>query len=105
MLLRLKKPMAAVMAAVMLFAMAGCKGKEDGGEVRKAGGYSFNWLDSNLLENVDKMGEAKITDDFAAAVNYEWTKAQKEDNSYSMSSFGEAMRKVVENKRAILNDK
>ena len=32
MLLRLKKPMAAVMAAVMLFAMAGCKGKEDGGE-------------------------------------------------------------------------
>ena len=61
MLIKTKKPMAAVLAAVMLFAMCSCtgKGKEGGGDTNPDVDYKFHWMDSNLIENVEKMGGAK----------------------------------------------
>ena len=105
MLLKIRKPVAVLLAAAMVFAMCSCDSEESEQSSKSSGSYHFNWIDSNLLENVDKMAKADLKDDFAAAVNYEWTKDQKEDTSYSISTFGEAQRKVVQNKRAILNDK
>ena len=106
MLLRIRKPVAVLLAAAMVFAMCSCDSEESEQGARSSGDYHFNWIDSNLLENVDKMATADLKDDFAAAVNYEWTKNQKDDDtSYSISAFGEAQKKVVQNKRAILNDK
>ena len=105
MLLRFRKPVSVVLAAAMALAMCSCASEEAGQDGNTSGSYHFHWMDSNLLENVDKMGKANLKDDYAAAVNYEWTKKQTGDTSYMISSFGEAQRKVVENKRAILNDK
>ena len=110
-MLKLKKPAAVILAAMMLFSMCSCS---EGGSSSEAGStssqgsgssYHINWLDSNLFENVEKMGKANLKDDFAAAVNYDWAKDQKEDYTYSPSTFGEAQRKIAENKRAFVNDK
>lgn len=103
-MLKLKRPATAVLAAVMIFSMCACS--ENGGAGTSTSGiYHFNWLDSNLFENVEKMGQASLKDDFAAAVNYEWAKDQKEDYTFTPSTFGEAQRKIAQNKRAFVNDK
>ena len=111
-MLKLKKPAAVVLAAIMLLSMCACSengGAGTGGSGSSQGSdsssYHFNWLDSNLFENVEKMGKAELKDDFAAAVNYDWAKDQKEDFTYTPSTFGEAQRKIVRNKRAFVNDK
>lgn len=61
-------------------------------------------MDSSIFDNVEKMKDVSIKDDFTAAVNYEWASQQKEDFTYSISAFGEANRKVTQNKRAMLED-
>jgi len=107
-MLKLKKTAAVVLAAIMLLSMCSCSESGSGSANATAGTgerYHFNWLDSNLFENVEKMGQANLKDDFAAAANYEWAKDQKEDFTYSPSSFGEAQRKIAQNKRAFVNDK
>lgn len=107
MLFRFRKQVSVLLVAAMALVMCSCseEGSDAGQGAGSSGEYHFHWLDSNLLENLDKMGQASLKDDFAAAANYEWMKNQTDDTSYSVSSFGEAQRKVVENKRAILNDK
>lgn len=104
MLLRIRKPVSALLAAAVMLAMCSCSSEEKEQTASSSGSYHFNWMDSNLLENVDQMGKVDLKDDFGAAVNYEWAKKQTGDTSYMISSFGEAQRKVVENKRFILND-
>lgn len=93
-----------LLAAVMMVTMCSCD-SEDNESSQPSTGYHFHWMDSNLFENIDQMGKQNIKDDFYAAVTYDWAKDQVEDYTYSISSFGEAMKKVVQNKRAILDDK
>ncbi len=104
-LLKLKKTAALLLAAVMAATMCSCNVDENEVQQQITGGYHFHWMDSNLFENIEQMGKQNIKDDFAAAVTYDWAKEQVEDYTYSISSFGEAMKKVVQNKRAILDDK
>lgn len=106
-MLKFKRPAAVVLAAIMLLSMCSCSESANSGAgvaAGEGGSYHFNWLDSNLYENVGKMGQANLKDDFAAAANYEWAKDQKEDYTYSPSTFGEAERKITQNKRAFVND-
>lgn len=62
------------------------------------------WIDSNLFENIDKMATADIKDDFAAAVNYEWASQQVADYTYPVAMYGETMKTVATNKRAMIED-
>ncbi|MBR6488570.1 MAG: M13 family metallopeptidase [Clostridiales bacterium] len=107
--LKIKKPVSVLLAAFMMLSMCSCSGGQAQGQGQEqqqsAGGYHFKWMDSALSENFDKMSKASVKDDFSAAVNYEWASQQKEDFTYSISSFGEASRKVVQNKRAMIEDK
>lgn len=103
---KIKKPVSLLLAAVMTVTMCSCNA-DDANEVSQqtTGGYHFHWMDSNIFENIEKMGKVNIKDDFYAAVTYDWAKDQVEDYTYSISSFGEAMKNVVQKKRAILDDK
>ena len=104
-MLKLKKPAAAVLAAVMMLSFCSCS-EEQGKEQQQSGDtYHFHWKDYTLFETVGDSAKVELKDDFAAAVNYEWASKQKEDFTYSISSFGEANRKVVHNKRAMIDDK
>ncbi|MBR3082794.1 MAG: hypothetical protein IKH06_08085, partial [Clostridiales bacterium] len=109
--LKIKKPVSALLAAFMMLSMCSCSGQaqsQDNGqsqEQQSEDGYHFKWMDSAISENFDKMAKASVKDDFSAAVNYEWASKQKEDYTYSISAFGEANRKVVQNKRAMIDDK
>lgn len=96
-----RKPAALLLAASMLFSLCCCNAEDK----QSISGYHINWMDSALFENIDQMKTKSVKDDFAAAANYEWASKQVEDYTYSISAFGEVMRQVVKNKRAILDDK
>ena len=104
-MLNIKKPVSLLLAAVMMVTMCSCDADDNEAEQKQSSGYHFHWLDSNIFENIDQMGKQNIKDDFYAAVTYDWAKNQVEDYTYSISSFGEAMKNVVQKKRAILDDK
>ena len=60
---------------------------------------------SNLFDNVSKMGEASLKDDFAAAANYEWAKIQEEDRALGVGGSVDARKIILKNKRALIDDK
>ena len=83
----------------MLFAVCSCDGQAE-----MPSAAENQWLDSNLFENVERMAEAELKDDFAAAANYEWASQQVEDYTYEISTFGEAAHNVDRNKLAMIAD-
>ena len=101
---RIRKPVAVLLAAFMLFAMCSCSGGEDNGSNGLKNKYFSSWIDSSLFDNVGKMANATLKDDYAAAVNYSWAKDQKEDYSYAISGVGEGIRRIVKNIRTMLDD-
>ena len=101
-MLKIKKPVSVLLAAVMLFALCSC---DDAKETSKSSdGYHIKWMDCGIFDNVSKMPQESLKDNFAAAVNADWAAKQKEDFTYPISCFGEAMRTVVKNKRAMIED-
>ena len=87
--------------AAMVFSIAGCNEEE---QPLTQSSVSFPWIDSDIFENIDLMAQADLKDDYAAAVDYAWASVQQKDYTYRIMSFGEIERKVVENKRALLDN-
>jgi len=102
-MIKLKKPASVILAASLMLSLCSCNSEPT--QQQSSGDYHFKWMDSAIFDNVEKMKDVSIKDDFAAAVNYEWASQQKEDFTYPISSIGEANRNVVRNKRAMLDDK
>ena len=97
---RTKRFISMTLILAMVLSIAGCSEEEQ----QQTSSVSFPWIDSCVFENIELMADANIKDDFAAAVDYEWASAQERDFTYRIMSFGECERKVVENKRALLDD-
>ena len=62
------------------------------------------WVDSGLFENLDQAAKASVRDDYAAAINYEWASVQEQDFTFRSGPYGEAERKIMENKLALIGD-
>lgn len=101
---KIRKPVALLLVAFMLLAMCSCSGEEENGGNILRNTYFDSWIDSSLFDNVGKMANAELKDDYAAAVNYDWAKVQKEDHSYSISALGEGLRRIVKNVRTMIDD-
>ena len=101
---KIRKPVALLLVAFMLLAKCSCSGEEENGGNILRNTYFDSWIDSSLFDNVGKMANAKLKDDYAAAVNYDWAKVQKEDHSYSISALGEGLRRIVKNVRTMIDD-
>ena len=102
-MLKLKKPASVILAAALMLSFCSCS--EGKGQQQSDDTYHFKWKDYTLFETVGDSAKVELKDDFVAAVNYEWASKQKEDFTYAISSFGEANRTVVHNKRAMIEDK
>ena len=101
---KLKRVAALLLTVCVALSVFGCNTEEAETEPQSTDGYHFNWMDSGLFENVDKMGKVNLKDDYAAAVNYDWAKDQVESQDYSISTFGESYKAVVTKMRAMIND-
>ncbi len=104
-MIKLKKPAAVILTAVMMLSFCSCSEGQGKEQQQSGDGYHFHWKDYALFETVGDSAKVELKDDFAAAVNYEWASKQKEDFTYPISSIGEVNRKVVHNKRAMVDDK
>lgn len=93
------KPISLTLTLSMLLPLCSCSE-----EPARQSSFNYQWVDSNLFENLDEMSKADLKDDYAAAVNYEWSAAQTRDFTYRIMPFGDVERTVVENKRAIIED-
>ena len=104
-MIKLKKPAAVILTAVMMLSFCSCSEGQGKEQQQSGDGYHFHWKDYALFETIGDSAKVELKDDFAAAVNYEWASKQKEDFTYPISSIGEVNRKVVHNKRAMVDDK
>ena len=96
---RIKKPVTVLLAAAILITLCSCNIN-----TKSSSAYHGQWIDSNLFENIDKMASANLKDDYAAATNYEWASEQVEDFTYYIGPQGDSMRRVAQNKRAMIED-
>ena len=99
---KFKRVISALLVTALALSVFGCSGS--GSAETNTANKVFPWVDSNLFENIDQMGQMSIKDDFASAVNYEWASAQVPDPTYGVGSAAEALRSIVKNKRAIIED-
>ena len=97
----IKKPVSVTLAAALLISVCSCS---DTSTLTSTDSFDYRWVDSNLFENLDLMAQADLKDDFAAAVNYEWSAAQTRDLTYKITPFGLVEKTVVQNKRALIED-
>ena len=64
---------------------------------------AHHWIDSDLVENTDKLGGLTETDDFHVAVNRDWLTTEKIPSGYvSYDSFSERQLEVDEELQTIL---
>ena len=96
-----KRVISALLVASFALSVFGCS---DSGSTAYEEGQKFPWVDSNLFENVDKMGQMSIKDDFASAANYEWAAAQIPDTTYGNGAGIEALKALNKKKRAMIED-
>lgn len=96
-----KRAISALLVASFVLSVFGCS---DSGSTAYEEGQKFPWVDSNLFENVDKMGQMSIKDDFASAANYEWAAAQIPDTTYGNGAGIEALKALNKKKRAMIED-
>lgn len=66
---------------------------------------AHHWIDSDLVENTDKLGGLTETDDFHVAVNRDWLTTEKIPSGYvSYDSFSERQLEVDEELQTILQN-
>lgn len=94
----IRKISSIVLSALLLTSFSGCSGSSAEAVT------TSRWVDSDLFENIDAMAAADLKDDYAAAVTFEWAALQSRDFSYDNGIIGDTDRKVIENKRALLDD-
>ena len=93
----MKKRIAACLLALLLLCMTGC---EKISEMMNTGDASA-WINSDMKESYENVGEIRLQDDFAAAVNRDWVTSQESDNA---DFFQNIQNTVNQREKEILND-
>ena len=88
------------LATALLLSAAGCGSAGAGGDQPGHG----KWINSNLPDNASLCAEQRLQDDFAAAVNAEWTMAQNFDPSESYGGIADSERIVNQRIIDVLKD-
>ena len=77
----MKKRIGACLLVLLLLCMTGCS--EVYGILTDTSGAQ-SWINSDIRESYDNVGEIRLQDDFAAAVNREWTTSQTKNVATSL---------------------
>ena len=95
-----KKLTGLFLVSALLLSAAGCGSAGAGGDQPGHG----KWINSNLPDNASLCAEQRLQDDFAAAVNAEWTMAQNFDPSESYGGIADSERIVNQRIIDVLKD-
>lgn len=98
----IRKAFALMLAAAMMLPLCSCS--EETEVTNTAERLPYQWVDSNLLENLDKMDGVELKDDYASVINYEWVSQQTGNEYANASAYGEVADNVILNKKALIND-
>lgn len=93
----MKKRIAACLLALLLLCMTGC---EKISKMMNTGGASA-WINSDMKESYENVGEIRLQDDFAAAINRDWVVSQEGEAGGTLNSI---METVDEREKEILSD-
>ena len=92
----MKKRIAACLLALLLLCMTGC---EKISKMMNTGGASA-WINSDMKESYENVGEIRLQDDFAAAINRDWVVSQEGEAGGMLNSI---METVDEREKEILS--
>ncbi|MCR5544279.1 MAG: M13 family metallopeptidase [Eubacterium sp.] len=94
-----KKVIVVILVICMMLSCTGCDENP-----KTVDGFTYQWINSSIFETIDKTADISLKDDFAAAVNHDWSTRQIRDFSYNIGPFGDTSKTVMENKRALIED-